>query len=130
MKKIFQQPGVPTSHLPFSPAVAAAGLVFVSGQASVDDAGKIVEDSFEGEMRRSIDNVRRILAADDLDLTDVVQVRSYVDRKEDLAEYNRLYREFFKEPYPARTTLVGCLGGALKFEIDVIAAERSSSDFL
>ena len=44
--------GIPTSSLPFSPAVRAGDLVFVSGQASVDAAGNIVEDTFEGEMRR------------------------------------------------------------------------------
>lgn len=40
--------GVPVSHLPFSPATGAGGFVFVSGQASVDDAGAIVVDTFEG----------------------------------------------------------------------------------
>ncbi len=113
--------GVPVSHLPFSPATGAGGFVFVSGQASVDDAGAIVVDTFEGEFRRSIDNVKRILAAANLTLADVVQVRSYVDNPKDIPEYNRLYREYFSEPFPARATIVNCLGGALKYEIEVIA---------
>ena len=113
--------GVPVSPLPFSPGVRAGGFVFVSGQASVDDAGAIVTDTFEGEFRRSLNNVRKVLAAAGLTLADVVQVRSYVDRPEDLAEYNRLYRETFSAPFPARTTIVNCLGGALKYEIDVTA---------
>lgn len=95
--------------------------MFVSGQASVDDTGKIVVDSFEGEMRRSFENVRRILAAAGATLGDVVQVRSYVGREEDVAEYNRIYRDYFAAPYPARTTIVNCLGTALKFEVDVTA---------
>ena len=114
-------PGVPTSHLPFSPAVRAGGFLFVSGQASVDDAGQIVSDTFEGEVRRSLENLRRILRAAGLDLKDVVQVRSYVARQEDLAAYNRIYAEFFAPPYPARTTLIGCLGTLLKFEVDAVA---------
>ena len=113
--------GVPVSPLPFSPGVRAGGFVFVSGQASVDDAGAIVADTFEGEFRRSLDNVRKVLAAAGLTLADVVQVRSYVDRPADLPEYNRLYRETFSAPFPARTTIVNCLGGALKYEIDVTA---------
>jgi 2-iminobutanoate/2-iminopropanoate deaminase len=112
---------VPTSHLPFSPFVRAGGLVFVSGQASVDTTGKIVNDTFEGEMRRSMENVRAVLAGAGLTLADVCQVRSYVARQEDLAEYNRVYREYFTGPYPARTTLIGCLGTLLKFEVDVTA---------
>ena len=114
-------PGMPASHLPFSPAVRAGGFVFVSGQASVDDAGRIVTDTFEGEARRSFENLRRVLRAAGLDLGDVVQVRGYVGRQEDLAEYNRIYTEFFAPPYPARTTLIGCLGTLLKFEVDAVA---------
>ena len=113
--------GVPASHLPFSPALRAGDFLFVSGQASVDDSGAIVADTFEGEFRRSLENVKRILTAAGLTLADVVQVRSYVDRPADLPEYNRLYRQFFAEPFPARTTIVNCLGGALKYEIDVVA---------
>lgn len=46
---------------------------------------------------------------------------TYLGRQEDLAEYNRIYREYFNEPYPARSTLMGCLGTLLKFEVDVVA---------
>ena len=53
-----QLPDTPTSHLPFSPCVVVGDLVFVSGQASVDAQGQIVQDSFEGEFRRSLDNIR------------------------------------------------------------------------
>lgn len=95
--------------------------MFVSGQASVDDMGAIVQDTFAGEFRRSLENVRRILHAAGLTLADVVQVRSYVDNPGDLAEYNSLYREYFSDPYPARATIVNCLGGALKYEIEVVA---------
>lgn len=113
---------VPTSHLPFSPAVAAGPFIFVSGQASVSDTGQIVLDTFENEFRRSWDHVKRILAAANASLDDVVQVHNYVAKQEDLAEYNRLYRELFADPKPARTTIVGVLGtDSIKYEVDVIA---------
>ena len=111
---------LPKSHLPFSPAIRAGNLLFVSGQASVDDTGKLVSDTFEKEFRRSMDNVKRILAAAGCSLQDVVQVKSYVKNASDVPEYNKLYREYFTEPYPARTTIVNCLG-TLLYEIDVIA---------
>lgn len=119
--EVIRGAGVPVSHLPFSPAVKAGGFVFVSGQASVDDAGKIVVDTFAGEMRRSFENARRILAAANVTFRDVVQVRSYVASPADLAEYNQIYREYFQEPFPARTTIVECLGTALKFEVEMMA---------
>ena len=113
--------GVPQSTLPFSPAVQAGQYVFISGQASVDESGTIVKDTFEGECRRSFDNLGKILNAAGLGFENVVQVRNYVGRQEDLAAFNRIYREYFSAPFPARTTLIGCLGDLLKFEVDAVA---------
>ncbi len=116
--------GVPASNLPFSPALRVGDFVFVSGQASVDDAGKIVNDTFEGEMRRSIENVGKVLAGAGLTLRDVVQTRNYVGSQSDLGQFNEIYREYFEAPFPARTTIMGCLGDLLKYEIEVIAVAR------
>jgi len=115
---------IPSSSLPFSPAVEAGNFVFVSGQASVDEQGKIIQDTFENECRRSFDNVAKILTAAGLGFKDIVQVRNYVARQEDLATFNLLYTEYFSEPYPARTTIMGCLGDLLKFEVDVVAYRK------
>ena len=70
---------------------------------------------------RHLENARLILTAAGVTFRDVVQVRSYVARPEDLAEYNQIYREFFSEPYPTRTTIVECLGKALKYEVEMVA---------
>lgn len=111
--------------LPFSPAVNAGPFLFVSGQASTDATGNILPDTFEREMRRSFENVKKMLALAGLGLSHVVQVRSYVARQEDLPEYNRVYTEIFMPPHPARTTLIGCLGTVVKFEVDVIAYKEA-----
>lgn len=110
-----------STHLPFTPAVEAGGFVFVSGQASVDDTGTIIPGTFEEEMRRSMDNVVRVLADAGLTLRDVVRVTSYVRDSADGPRYNEIYREYFTDPLPARTTLSNCLSPALRFEVDVIA---------
>lgn len=111
---------VPTSMLPFSPAIRADDLVFVSGQASVDDNGTYVPGTFAEEMDRAIGNIARILAAAGGSLEDVVQVRSYLSDGRFLADYNERYRAYFTEPLPARTTLIVNIGD-LKFEADVVA---------
>ncbi|MEA2735752.1 MAG: 2-iminobutanoate/2-iminopropanoate deaminase [Humisphaera sp.] len=111
---------VSTSPLPFSPATKVGNLIFVSGQASTDAKGQIVSDTFENEFRRSMENVRRILRACNSDLDKVARVNAYVKDAADLPLYNKLYREYFKPPFPARTTITNCLGKVL-FEIDVIA---------
>jgi 2-iminobutanoate/2-iminopropanoate deaminase len=118
-KQIITGEGIPKSALPFSPAVRAGDYIFLSGQASVDMQGNIVVGSFAEECRRSFENVRTIIAAG-YTLQDVVHVRNYVGKQGFLPEFNSIYKEFFQEPYPARTTLMGCLGDLLKFEVDVI----------
>jgi 2-iminobutanoate/2-iminopropanoate deaminase len=114
----------PRSHLPFSPVTKAAGLLFVSGQASVDKTGAIVSDSFEGEVRRSIENLKSVLESAGSDLAHVVQTRNYVRDAADTAEFNRIYREYFSAPYPARTTITNCLPATLRFEIECVAVEK------
>lgn len=121
-KKVITGIDVPKSYLPFSPAIQSGNYLFISGQASVDVEGKIVPGTFEEECRRSFENLKTILKASGLDFKDVVQVRNYVGKQEYLAAFNTIYKEFFSEPYPARTTLIGCLGDLLKFEVDAIAA--------
>lgn len=110
------------SDLPFSPAIRAGDLVFVSGQASVDRSdGHIIKGTFEEEMRRSIENMEAILKAEGLSLDHVVNVRCYLASPDDWAEHNRIYAEYFAEPRPTRTTLTGVLGTMLKYELDCTA---------
>src|SRR5206468_6904862 len=114
----------PTSPLPFSPSVCFGDLIFISGQASVDAAGKIVSDTFEGEFRRSIENVKKVLEAAGSDLAHVLQTRNYVRDAADVPLYNQLYREYFTEPFPTRTTITNGLPPALRYEIEVVAVKR------
>ncbi|MDG2131327.1 MAG: RidA family protein [Fuerstiella sp.] len=123
-----QENDTPTSHLPFSPCVVVGNLVFVSGQASVDPAGKIVSDSFEGEFRRSMENMHSVLKAAGCDLSHVVQTRNYVRDDKDLATFNELYKDYFSAPFPARTTITGCLPDSLRFEVECIAVVPHGTD--
>ncbi|GAA5221523.1 RidA family protein [Membranihabitans marinus] len=124
-KTVITGENVPASDLPFSPALKVGEWVFVSGQASVDEEGKIVVDTFAGECRRSFENVKKVLAGAGLTLDDVVQVRNFVGSEAYLKEFNEIYREYFNPPYPARTTIMNCLGQLLKFEVEVIAMDKS-----
>jgi 2-iminobutanoate/2-iminopropanoate deaminase len=113
--------GLPATPLPFSLVTQVGDLIFVSGQASVDENGAIVSGTFEEEFRRSLENLRKVLEAAGSGLDKVVQVRSYVRDPQNVKLYNELYREYFKEPLPARTTLTHCLPEVLHFEIECIA---------
>jgi 2-iminobutanoate/2-iminopropanoate deaminase len=121
MKAPLQQLQGIKSHLPFSPGVRAGDFIFLSGLASVDENGRIIRDTFENEARRTYQNIKRVLASGGLTLVNVVQVRCYLSNKEDWDLHNQVYREFFSEPFPARTTLIGCLGDLVKYEVELIA---------
>lgn len=110
------------SNLPFSPGIIAGDIMYISGQASVDaDNGAIISGTFEEEMRRSIENLRAILQAGGLTLDHVINVKSYVANQDDVALYNKIYPEYFSQPTPTRSTIIGVLGTLLKFELDCIA---------
>ncbi|MGE3384874.1 MAG: RidA family protein [Pyrinomonadaceae bacterium] len=114
--------------LPFSHAMRVGDLVFVSGQASVDlKTGDIIGGTFGEEFARSVDNLRTILAASGATLAEVIKVGCYVRRDEDLVEFNKLYRQTFVEPFPARTTITNCLPPQLLFEIDCVAQINNES---
>ncbi len=114
----------PVSDRPFSPVARVGDLVFVSGQASVDATGKIISDTFEGEFRRSVENLRKVLEAAGCDLGDVIQTRNYVRDAANVPLYNQLYREYFAAPFPTRTTITNCLPPTLHYEIECIAVVK------
>jgi 2-iminobutanoate/2-iminopropanoate deaminase len=108
-------------NLPLSHAVRAGDLLFVSGQASVDlFTGEIVKGTLAEEMERSFSNLRQVIETAGGTWANIVRVTCYVRLASDLPEYNRLYRHFFSQPYPARTTLTDCLPESLLFEVDCI----------
>lgn len=119
-------PDMPRSHLPFSPVVRVGNLLFVSGQASVDKTGQIIDDSFEGEMTRAIRNMEEILKYSGSGLHLVVKTTNYLADPSYRQEYNDLYPRFFSQPYPARTTVSKGLSGTLKYEVDCIAVVDES----
>ncbi|MCF3650489.1 RidA family protein [Synoicihabitans lomoniglobus] len=122
-----REAGTPVSHLPFSPAVRVGDLIMVSGQASVDATGQIVQDTFDAEVRRSFENLRKVLETAGSDLAHVVQTRNYVRDPTNVARFNEIYREFFTAPYPARTTITHCLPEILHFEVECVAVPKVGS---
>ncbi|MDT7878905.1 MAG: Rid family detoxifying hydrolase [Candidatus Caldarchaeales archaeon] len=108
---------------PYSQAVKAGGWVFVAGQVAIDPAtGKLVEGDIRAQARRTLMNVKEILEAAGASLRDVVKVNVYLARQEDFQAMNEVYREFFTENPPARTTVVvKMVSDAILIEVDAVA---------
>jgi 2-iminobutanoate/2-iminopropanoate deaminase len=119
--QIIEGPDVLRSNLPFTTAIRAGDFVFISGMASASIDGRLMPDTFENEARRTFQNIARALQAAGLTFSHVVQARCYLANQNDWDAHNRIYREFFTAPFPARTTLIGCVGNLIKYEVEIIA---------
>jgi len=111
---------------PYSPAVIAGNLVFVSGQIPRDASGKVVGDSIEAATRQALDNLRAVLASAGCMPSDVVKTTVFMTDLADFAAMNKTYAEFFGPHTPARSTVqVAKLPAGARVEIECIAARGS-----
>ncbi len=117
--------GAPEPAGPYSHAVVANGFVYVSGQGPVNPETGSTPDGFEDQVRQTFENLRTILEAAGSGLGDVVKVNAYVTDLTRFARFNEVYREFFAQDPPARTTVGVDLLGIL-VEVDCVAVVRGS----
>jgi 2-iminobutanoate/2-iminopropanoate deaminase len=113
----------PTPAGPYSPGLLDGDLVFVSGQVGRDPTtGQLAGDTIESQARQTFINIGTILKAGGCDFHNVLKVGIYLSQAEHFAGLNQVYREFFSEPFPARTTVIcGMPDKAALVEVDVIA---------
>ena len=117
--------GAPEPAGPYSHAVVANGFVYVSGQGPVNPETGSTPDGFEDQVRQTFENLRTILEAAGSGLGDVVKVNAYVTDLTRFVRFNEVYREFFAQDPPARTTVGVDLLGIL-VEVDCVAVVRGS----
>ncbi len=124
MKSAISTDRAPKAIGPYSQAVRAGQLLFVSGQIPLDPAtGQMVGGDVAAQTRRVLDNVKALLAAADRSLADVVRTTIFLADMNDFAVVNEVYGRYFSEPHPARATVqVARLPKDARVEIDVIAS--------
>jgi len=123
MRTAIRTKDAPQAIGPYSQAVRAGNLLFVSGQGHLDPAtGAIVAGDVAVATRRVMDNLGAILKAAGASFDNVVRTTVYLADMGDFAAMNAVYGEYFSEPAPARTTIQAArLPKDLRVEIDVIA---------
>lgn len=116
-------PGAPAPRGPYSHAVRAGDLIFVSGQGPLDPSTNEWKlGDAATETRATLENVRAILRASGADLADVVKCSVFLVDIRDFAAMNEVYAEFFGDIRPARTTVQAILPGrGTRVEIDCVA---------
>ncbi len=91
---------------PYSQGIKAGNFVFVAGEKGIDPAtGQIVEGGIQAETRRTLENIKGILAAAGAGMDDVVATSVYMVNLDDFAPMNQVYATYFRNNPPGRTTV-------------------------
>jgi 2-iminobutanoate/2-iminopropanoate deaminase len=121
MNEAIKPIGKKNPNLPFHPAVRAGDYIFVSGQVAKDEQGNMCVGNIEEETRWTLESIRRILALEGADLSDVVKITVYLEDARDFGRYNGVFKEYFAEGRVARTTVEARAVISCKIEMDAIA---------
>jgi len=122
-REVIVAAGAPTAIGPYSQAIRAGGLVFVSGQIPLDPAtGLVVDGGIAAQAKRVLDSLRAILEASGSGLDRVVKTTVYLTDLGDFAAVNEVYSRFFPHAPPARATVqVAALPRGVGIEIEAVA---------
>ena len=123
MKEIISTSNAPSAIGPYSQAVKAGNLLFISGQVPLDPAtGDVVEGDITVQTRRVLDNVKAILTEAGADFSNVVKTTVFLKDMNDFVPMNRVYAEYYPENCPARSAVqVARLPKDVSVEIETIA---------
>ncbi len=123
MKKVLATTNAPAAIGPYSQAIHAGNMVFVSGQLPIDPAtGAFAGDDIVAQTRQSLTNIKSILESDGLTMADVVKTTVLLQNIGDFAAMNEVYATFFEGDCPARAAFeVAALPKGALVEIEAVA---------
>jgi 2-iminobutanoate/2-iminopropanoate deaminase len=123
-KQTISTSNAPSAIGPYSQAIRAGSLVFVSGQIPIDPStGQLIQDtSIKAQTRRVLQNLLAIVESSGGTAQNVVKTTVFLRNMGDFAEMNAVYSEFFTGAPPARSTIEAArLPRDVSVEIDCIA---------
>ena len=123
MKQVISTTKAPSAIGPYSHAIQVGNIVYTSGQLPIDPAtGAFPEGGIKEQTRQSLLNVKAILEAAGMTMSNVVKTTVFMADMNDFADMNAVYAEFFEAPYPARSAVaVKTLPKGALVEIEVVA---------
>lgn len=123
MRQAFSASGAPKAIGPYSPAIRAGNLLFLSGQIPIDPAsGMVVDGGIEAQTDQVMRNIGALLEAAGAGFNQVVRTTVYLTDMNEFEAMNACYARFVAEPAPARATVqVARLPRDVRVEIDAIA---------
>ncbi|HSP05711.1 MAG TPA: RidA family protein [Acidobacteriota bacterium] len=122
MKKAFVTGHAPKPVGPYSQVIQAGQFLFLAGQIPLTPDGKMNEGDVVEQTRQVLNNLKAVLAEAGATMDNVVKTTIFLKDLGDFETVNRVYAEYFSEPYPARSTVEAArLPKGARLEIDCIA---------
>ena len=123
MKKVICSSKAPGAIGPYSQAIEANGMVFVSGQLPIDATTGLMPETVEDQAKQSLENMKSILEEAGLSMANIVKTTVFLADMLYFADMNKVYATYFKGDYPARSAVaVKALPKDALVEIECIAA--------
>jgi 2-iminobutanoate/2-iminopropanoate deaminase len=124
-KQLIKTSKAPQPIGPYSQGVRAGNFVFISAQAPIDpNIGKVVDTDIESQTRQVLENIKSILEAANLTLSNIVRTTVFLRNAADIKRMNDVYQSYFSENPPARTTAEAKLPSPdMLVTIDAIACQ-------
>ena len=127
VKRVLPVPSAPGALGPYSGAVQAAGLVFLSGQVALKPGGGREDGDTAAQTRQVMDNIGAMLGDNGLGYADIVKTTIFMVDLADYTAINQVYAEYFEGDPPARSAVqVSALPGGFRVEIEIVAARRDA----
>ena len=101
-KDIIKTNAAPAAVGPYSQAIKAGDLLFVSGQIPLNSQGEIVGDDVTTQTKQVLNNLKTVVGAAGMTLSDVVKCSCFLKNMGDFIAFNAVYSEFFDSILPAR----------------------------
>ncbi len=116
--------GAPSAVGPYSQGIIAGNLLFLSGIIGLEaKTATLVAGGFNKELQQVFNNLLALLEAGKANINQIAKITVYLTDMQDFPSLNEMMKQFFKEPYPARTTIqVAALPKGAVVELDVIVA--------
>ena len=122
MRTIIHSDDAPKAIGPYSQAVRVGNTIYTSGQTPLHpQTGELVQGTIEEQARQVLRNLEAVVKAANASFADVARVGIYLTDLANFAAVNGVMKEFFVEPYPARSTIgVASLPRGAQVEVDLV----------
>lgn len=125
MRKEIKTSKAPEALGPYSQAILNDGLLFISGQIGINPETGEVRKGVEAQAHQIFNNLKAICEEANIDINNTIKTTVLLANINDYATVNKIYSEYFTEPYPARAAYEVCrLPKGVKLEIEMIVAQK------